>query len=284
MASWDFVKSKINDACKQVKNIVETIKDNPILDQTTKILIAQIPVVGPFILDCYNSVGGKDEDKTKDVLKFLENLQQKDEEYFNKLSNGLEKNYDAIIKNREVLTKIISEGFDEVLGGQKEIKSRLDDMDEKLNSVLNSVNNTFGIIDKVSSQMTSFVRNEPESTTPHRVIAVKKGNEIQFQSKLDPNFTPTLTIDDLKKLDENSRLLIIAYEKSMQQQFELWTIIYPQKDASVDPVVNAKVKQQLTEITKSMCGDLTKIINYLESIGVPLIDHYGHIYQICNEL
>ena len=283
MASWDYIKGKINGAYSTVKKIAETVKENPVLDQAAKLAIAQIPVAGPFILEWYNSVGGKEADKVTDVLKFLENLQQKDDEYFTKLSEHIEKNHDEIIKNREILSELISKNFEQVLRGQKEIRADIKQVDEKLDVLLSSLGDGFKIVDKISPQITSFVKNEPEDIHPYSVIAEKKGNQINFTRQDNHMDIQTITADDLRNLDENSQRLIQAREESMQRQFELWTIIYPKRNDSADPVVNARVEQQLKDITKTMCNDLTKILYYLQSIGKYLHDHYDHIYNICNE-
>ncbi len=149
-------------------------------------------------------------------------------------------------------------------------------------TILAAVGATLGIIDTVADQVERFWKKEPEPAAPklHAVIAKRTDDRIDFVS--GDAVLETITADDMKQLDPQSQQLIETLEKSMRQQFDLWTQIYPQRDTSPDPLVNAKINAQLKAIAKEMCSDLNKILSFLESMGKNLHDHYAHIQFICD--
>lgn len=147
------------------------------------------------------------------------------------------------------------------------------------------VASALGIIDMIADQFERFAKKEPEPATPkvHSVLAKQTGDKIEF---VDRQGTPveTITADEMKNLDPQSQQLIKALEASMKLQFDLWTKVYPQRETSPDPVVNAKIDAQLESIAKKMCGDLKKILTFLEGMGKNLTDHYDHIQFICSDI
>jgi len=151
-------------------------------------------------------------------------------------------------------------------------------------TLLNSVAITLGIIDKIADQIERFRKKQPEPSIPkpHSVLAEKRGEVIDFiESDI---VQETITADDFTKLDLQSQQLIKALENSMQVQFNLWTQIYPQRDISPDPIVNAKVNTQLENIAQKMCDDMYKILDYLnEDMNKNLYDHYTHVRFICDK-
>ena len=151
-------------------------------------------------------------------------------------------------------------------------------------SALSAVSTILNIVDKVAGQFQRFRKKEPEPAveTPHKVIAQKEDGKILVRR--EGQVVDQITANDLQKLDENSRALIGALEQSMQKKFRLWTIVYPQRDTSPDPLRNAQVEEQLTDLAKGMCSDLDKIFRYLDSIGKYLEDHYNHVRSICYEI
>ena len=148
---------------------------------------------------------------------------------------------------------------------------------------LSALSSVLNIIDKVAGQIQRFRRKEPEPPVekPHKVVAQKEDGKILVRR--EGQVVEQITANDLQKLDENSRALIGALERSMQKKFKLWTVVYPQRDSSPDPLRNAQVEQQLDDLASGMCSELEKIFRYLDSIGKYLEDHYQHVRGICNE-
>src|SRR2546423_740953 len=65
------------------------------------------------------------------------------------------------------------------------------------------------------------------------------------------------------KLNPADLSLIQTYEQKMEQYFRLWRAVYKNKDASQDPLVNAKTDEQLTDLILKMKGELLGILKFL---------------------
>lgn len=93
-----------------------------------------------------------------------------------------------------------------------------------------------------------------------------------------------ITGSDLSKvLGPNDLALVQAYERKMQDYFELWTSVYAAKDMSQDPLVNAKTDAQLKRLISSMRRELLGILSFLQQIGVHLDDHYMHVRSLVEQ-
>ena len=66
------------------------------------------------MLDWYDNAGGEEEDKAKQVLEFLKNIQQS-EEQFKRISEDLMMNLDAIISSNIEITQLVSKSSTEML-------------------------------------------------------------------------------------------------------------------------------------------------------------------------
>jgi hypothetical protein len=69
----------------------------------------------------------------------------------------------------------------------------------------------------------------------------------------------------------------------MQKSYDLWILVYPQKDLSADSVHNTKIATQLKSIEQNMCSDLKKILRFLYQLGKNLNDPYKHVKFVCKE-
>ncbi len=151
-------------------------------------------------------------------------------------------------------------------------------------TVLGAVSTTLGIIDKISGQIERYKKKQPEPAAPPQpsVLSARVGNEVVLSRYGTP--FEKITPDDFKNLSENDQRLIKALEDAMQRNYRLWTTVYPQRNASPDPLVNARIDAQLDQIAKDMCGDLERILRFLESLGKQLQDHYASIRFVCSSI
>jgi hypothetical protein len=140
-----------------------------------------------------------------------------------------------------------------------------------------------GLVDKIADQVKRFLCDQPETGVPdvHRQHIEGSGSEIVAQSPVQG--TQTITADDFKKLPPDQLKHISVLEKSMQNYYDLWAAVYPQRNASADPIVNAKVNQQLKQIVSDMSDDFNGILSFLESCGLRLDDHYMAIRQLVSQ-
>lgn len=110
--------------------------------------------------------------------------------------------------------------------------------------------------------------------TEGKDVVVKQGDHTR-QTVTGAELSQTLGPQDLA--------LVQAYERKMQDYFNLWTRVYAAKDMSQDPLVNAKTDEQLKTLIVSMKGELLGILSFLEHIGVHLDDHYMHVRSLVEQ-
>ena len=84
----------------------------------------------------------------------------------------------------------------------------------------------------------------------------------------------------LEKLPESTLRHIKVLEESMENHYSIWASVYPQLALAVDPIVKAKIEQQLKGVIKDMKRDLEGILNFIEQSGLYLDDHYIHIRNL----
>lgn len=73
-----------------------------------------------------------------------------------------------------------------------------------------------------------------------------------------------ITVDDLATANENDKRLISTWAAAAQTFFNSWASIYPKRQSSADPEVNAEVEKRLDDLQHSMCAELTKLKQFVE--------------------
>lgn len=141
------------------------------------------------------------------------------------------------------------------------------------------------IFDKVAGQIKSVLTKQPKQTPAdeeswhYKIDSDAASTSIVV--KQDKRIVQTLTSDELAKvLSPNDLRLIKTYESKMGEYYDLWEMVYDEKDASNDALANAKTEKQLIKLISKMKGELLGILKFLEQIGVQLDDHYMHIRHL----
>jgi hypothetical protein len=149
VVSWGSLKEKIKDTYnkiesaykKYVESGVNQVKERPVLNTTIKIALSTIPIIGPNLRDLYDNIWGSEEDKTREILSFLNKLEQQNEENFERIAADLERNKNIIIEsirdNRIVLTDLISQSVFEILKKLGKIGQNTVRISDELLKVLN---------------------------------------------------------------------------------------------------------------------------------------------------
>ncbi len=152
-------------------------------------------------------------------------------------------------------------------------------------TLIGAVSTVLNIVDQVSNQLDRFKDQEPEPAVEpkHAIVATRERPDTIIVREHERE-VERITAADLERLDEASQGLITAFQASMESNYQIWITVYPKRNQSADPMVNAQVNQQLKETAKSMCSDLDRILRYLDSIGKHLQDHYSHVRFVCDEL
>jgi hypothetical protein len=133
------------------------------------------------------------------------------------------------------------------------------------------------LIDRIYYQVRRVINGTPEPTGPdpqHGQKIERQGDEL-----VATGYGPVqrITGADLAKLPPNQLRLIRAYEQSMENHVAVWEAVYPQLALETNKVTKAQDELRLKGIVRDMGRDLTGIIDFLESSGLQLEDHYLEI-------
>ena len=132
------------------------------------------------------------------------------------------------------------------------------------------------IFNKTDVNTYSLLTNQSHDDVKSPLIEVKTGDQV----------VDIITPNIFSKLQNQDHKYVKALEESMLKSFELWSMIYPQRQQSSDPTKNAITEKQIKEIVKNMCTDFTKIIEFMKEppIEKDITYHYRGIKMICSEL
>ena len=150
---------------------------------------------------------------------------------------------------------------------------------EQILLLVTATGNAVEIFDKISGQIVSVLlkRAKESEGGDERWRYKVRGEGDKFVVRQDKQVIQTITADDLAKLPADQLSLITTYQNKMEQNYKLWQAVYDSKDSSPDPLVNAKVDQQLVGLVDQMKRDLTNIIDFLQKLGLHLDDHYMQV-------
>ncbi len=158
---------------------------------------------------------------------------------------------------------------------------------ETATSVIKATGVAVDIFDKVVSQITAFMRRQPEKEVNageerwrHKIK--EKNNELVVSQ--NGKQLQVIKAEDLKELPPDCLQLIQTFEETMQRNFRLWTAVYKKRDASPDALVNAQTDEQLTELVRKMQRDLTGIVDFLQRLGLHLDDHYMSVRHLVDPI
>jgi hypothetical protein len=145
---------------------------------------------------------------------------------------------------------------------------------------VNSLANSLRLIDEFTPHVDAFIKGlpEPEGPVTHGVMAEQHAETVVFRE--DGMTHEVITAQDLEKLDGNARKLIRAYERTMQDLFDRWVMIKPKRSAP-DAEIRDEANTEADTIRRELCAELTELLNFIESMGKSLRDHYNHVRFIC---
>ncbi|BDT67610.1 hypothetical protein os1_17870 [Comamonadaceae bacterium OS-1] len=154
-------------------------------------------------------------------------------------------------------------------------------------AVLAATKNAVDIFDKISGQIKGVLTKgpkEPEGGDDRWRYKVKADDK-QITVKQDGHTIQTLNRDELEsRLTPADLAHIKVYEASMQKYYKRWQQMYPMRDDSADVLANIKLDEQLAGQVKKMQQDLVGIVDFLQSIGVRLDDHYMQVRDLVKSI
>lgn len=166
-------------------------------------------------------------------------------------------------------------------------------------TVLGAIASSIGLVDKISDELENFLSKRKKGGLKYKALEFKEELEDEPRPKVHSlrieqegskivarshgEVVQTITTEDLEKLPEQQLRHIMVLEKSMENNYSLWAKLYPERNASPDPLVNARVDQQLSSLVSRIKDDLNGILQFLQMLGIQLDDHYMHIRHIVNQ-
>jgi uncharacterized protein YeeX (DUF496 family) len=141
-------------------------------------------------------------------------------------------------------------------------------------AVITTASAAVSLFDKVAGQIVRFINKTPELPgMPKDYKRNIRGVGEELQVEENGKVIQTITGADLLNLPSDYLEHIRTYERSVKQYYDVWKQVYPHRDDG-SLIENAKVHIQLRDLALKMKADLAAIIDFLQSIGVWLDDHY----------
>lgn len=131
------------------------------------------------------------------------------------------------------------------------------------------------LIDKIYYRVKRVITSQPQPTDkPYAQTIVRQGDTLVSTAF---GQTQTITGADLVKLPPSQLALVLAYERSMETKVAIWESVYPTLELETNPINKAKIELQLKDMIRGMSQDLSGILDFLQSVGLNLDDHYQDI-------
>ena len=148
---------------------------------------------------------------------------------------------------------------------------------------MNGLAGVFRLADRFAPQQDAYLANKraPKDEVLHGVMAKQDGEQIRFVAQRG---TPPseFKVAHLKQLDPKERQLIRTYERVMDQLFDQWSELEP-KCYARSAAVRDKARSESEEVRRQLCGQLSKILKFIERVHGQLADHYGHVRHVCEQ-
>jgi hypothetical protein len=133
------------------------------------------------------------------------------------------------------------------------------------------------LIDQIADQVAGFLEKRPAPLIPREHRMQIEGEDGRIVERWHGQVVKTITADELENLPESQLRHVQTLEESMEAHYHVWSRVYPQLATIDSPVQKAKVEAQLEQIIRDMKHDFVGILDFLESCGVILDDHYQHV-------
>ena len=145
-------------------------------------------------------------------------------------------------------------------------------------SLASSLGDTIEAFDQISDEIEAAIENEPvDPTHVHRFLIRRMGNDVVAYERMR-----VLKPEELEQLPEDQRDLVRTYEKSMIKLSKEWKKIKLQ-DGATSPL-EPEVRHQQLDLLRTMKGDLVGVLDFLQTQGIYLDDHYAKVRHLVASL
>jgi hypothetical protein len=288
--SWTEFTNRLSNFEQDISNKIRDFKGNhPVLDKAIKASFYILPPPFNSIAEnIYDTAGGSEEEKFAEVISYFKQLQVQGEDHYNQVTQQLESILIAVQDVRAITAKeeTVRKIQEILVSTGSATNEKLDDLRQdlstvitKVDRVLDALGNILKIIDNTTGPMKRMVGEDERIS----VQSEQRANTIILKRKGVP--VRTITAQELRqKLSIEEQQLIVTYEQSMSNYYQLWRQVYPQLSLQVDPITKAKLEVQLKDIVRQMCSEWSNILTFLGDVGYVLDDHYIHIKSICQRI
>lgn len=147
---------------------------------------------------------------------------------------------------------------------------------------VNVISNALSIIDEFLPRQRAFIDHVEydDNARPDYAIQARQDRENIALVNRDRNIVEIITADEIEALDPNAKQLIRTYERTMKDLFNRWTELQPLSYAR-DETIKAEAREEMAKIRTDLCWQLNSILNFLQTLGKSLDDHYYYARYIC---
>ena len=152
--------------------------------------------------------------------------------------------------------------------------TRFIDLSDK-NVPVESLSFAIETFDKLSDELEAVINNQPiqDNSGGHSFIIRRSPQGIAAYQRMG-----IITADQINKLPDNERKIIRSYEKAMKNFEAEW---HKTKRKQVASQIDAeRVRNEQIDLIRKMKDELVGIIDFLQSKGLYLDDHYMHIRHL----
>ena len=184
----------------------------------------------------------------------------------------------GVLKIGEIqLNMLLGAFLIELAGAVVALYRRTDFYTESPDNLATTLGSAIEAFDHISDEIEATIKNVP--TDPdhvHRFLIRKSRNGVVAYERMR-----SITASELEQLPKDKRNLIRTYEKSMGNLQREWAKL---KKGNVESQLDPKIREKRLELICSMKEDLVGILNFLESQGIYLDDHYAEVRSLVSSL
>jgi hypothetical protein len=288
--SWTEFTSKVSKLEQDISDKIHSFKNNhPLLDEAIKASFSLLPPPFNSIAEnIYDRFEGSEKEKSAEVISYFKQLRDQGEYHYNQVTEQLESILIEVQDIRAITAKedTVKRIQEILISTGSATNQKLEDLRQdigtvitKVDQVLDALGNILRIIDNTAAPIKRMADDEKGIT----IQSEQRGNTIILKREGIP--LRAITAQELKqKLTVEEQQLIVAYQQSMSNYYQIWQQVYPQLSLQVDPITKAKLEAQLKDIVRQMCSEWNNILTFLGDLGYVLDHHYNHVKSICQRI
>jgi hypothetical protein len=138
-----------------------------------------------------------------------------------------------------------------------------------------------GDVLRTTDAVTPAIMSMATGSSPRQrpgIVTQQRDGRVELHSR-DGVVIDVIDPPDLSRLSEAERQLIATYQASMAAAYSRWQVLYPRRDS-----LTTNERARFQRARRQMCDDLGKVIQFLDSVGKYLPDHYRSVRFECEQL